>query len=74
MAYFNFQQLLSSRVNRRRLLIGAGALTGLAIASQGQRKILAQPSFSDYPFKLGVASGEPLPDGVVLWTRSSQPA
>ncbi|MGR6922862.1 PhoD-like phosphatase N-terminal domain-containing protein [[Actinomadura] parvosata] len=21
------------------------------------------------PFTLGVASGEPLPDGVVLWTR-----
>ena len=29
----------------------------------------AQPRFSDYPFKLGVASGDPLPDGVVLWTR-----
>lgn len=25
--------------------------------------------FSDYPFSLGVASGDPLPDGVVLWTR-----
>lgn len=24
---------------------------------------------SDYPFKLGVASGDPFPDGVVLWTR-----
>ncbi len=24
---------------------------------------------SDYPFKLGVASGDPAPDGVVLWTR-----
>lgn len=23
----------------------------------------------DYPFKLGVASGDPAPDGVVLWTR-----
>ena len=27
------------------------------------------PRFSDYPFSLGVASGDPLPDGVVLWTR-----
>lgn len=25
--------------------------------------------FSAYPFSLGVASGDPLPDGVVLWTR-----
>lgn len=24
---------------------------------------------SDYPFRLGVASGDPLPDSVVLWTR-----
>ncbi|MGH3736092.1 MAG: alkaline phosphatase D family protein, partial [Micromonosporaceae bacterium] len=23
----------------------------------------------EYPFRLGVASGDPLPDGVVLWTR-----
>src|SRR3712207_2102926 len=28
-----------------------------------------QPRFSDYPFSLGVASGDPLPHGVVLWTR-----
>ena len=26
-------------------------------------------SFNAYPFTLGVASGDPLPDGVVLWTR-----
>ncbi|WP_424533305.1 alkaline phosphatase D family protein [Sphaerisporangium viridialbum] len=24
---------------------------------------------ADYPFQLGVASGDPLPDGVMLWTR-----
>ncbi len=24
---------------------------------------------SDYPFQLGIASGDPAPDGVVLWTR-----
>lgn len=27
------------------------------------------PRFTDNPFKLGVASGEPHPDGFVLWTR-----
>ncbi len=27
------------------------------------------PRFADYPFKLGVASGDPHPDGVVIWTR-----
>jgi alkaline phosphatase D len=30
---------------------------------------MAVPSFTGYPFTLGVASGEPLPAGVVLWTR-----
>ena len=28
-----------------------------------------RPSFVGYPFTLGVASGSPLPTGVVLWTR-----
>ena len=28
-----------------------------------------RPRFSAYPFSLGVASGDPLADGVVLWTR-----
>lgn len=27
------------------------------------------PRFTEYPFKLGVASGYPRPDGVVIWTR-----
>jgi hypothetical protein len=30
---------------------------------------LAQPRTSDNPFTLGVASGDPAPDGIVLWTR-----
>ena len=28
-----------------------------------------RPSFTGYPFTLGVASGAPVPSGVVLWTR-----
>jgi alkaline phosphatase D len=59
---------LSTRTKRRTLLVGAGALAGLAIASQS-RPVVAQSRFSAYPFSLGVASGDPLPDGVVLWTR-----
>ena len=31
--------------------------------------MFAQPLFRTYPFPLGVASGDPWPDGVVLWTR-----
>lgn len=69
MTTFNFDRWLSSRTRRRQVLIGAGALTGLGIVNQFSQKVTAQPNFSDYPFKLGVASGDPLPDSVVLWTR-----
>jgi alkaline phosphatase D len=60
--------LLSNRCRRRSFLLGAGFLTGLAVTSKGL-PVLATPRFSDYPFSLGVASGDPLPDSVVLWTR-----
>lgn len=61
--------ILSTELNRRKLLLGAGVLIGFAIASQFPRRVIAQPKFSDYPFSLGVASGDPLPTSVVLWTR-----
>jgi alkaline phosphatase D len=69
MQKLDFERLLSSRVKRRQVLIGTGALTGLAIACQWSNKVIAQPRFSAYPFSLGVASGEPLANSVVLWTR-----
>ena len=31
--------------------------------------VYAAPNFKKYPFTLGVMSGEPAPDGFVLWTR-----
>lgn len=37
-------------------------------ASQSCRR-WRRPQFSNDPFSLGIASGEPTPDGVVLWTR-----
>lgn len=43
------------------LLAGASALVA--------PRLWARPVFSAFPFSLGVASGAPLPDGVVLWTR-----
>ncbi|MBD2097528.1 alkaline phosphatase [Trichocoleus sp. FACHB-591] len=64
-----FDRLLSARMKRRSLIIGAGALAGLAIASQKPNRVIATPRFTDYPFSLGVASGDPLPTSVVLWTR-----
>ncbi|HEY5900277.1 MAG TPA: alkaline phosphatase D family protein [Burkholderiales bacterium] len=47
--------------SRRRFLQTVGAL-----AATGA---FGQPRFAKDPFRLGVASGYPTPDGVVLWTR-----
>ena len=61
--------LLLKELKRRDLLRGAGVLAGLALTSQFPQRVVAQPKFSSYPFTLGIASGDPIPDGVVLWTR-----
>ena len=55
----------------RRTFLGLGAMSAAALALgtgalSGRR---AAAAFSAYPFSLGVASGDPSPDGVVLWTR-----
>lgn len=54
---------------RRRLLWQAAGLAGLALSSAAWRPALARARLPEDPFTLGVASGEPTPDGVVLWTR-----
>ncbi|MBG1267819.1 alkaline phosphatase D family protein [Nostoc sp. WHI] len=68
MELMNSDRLLSNQIKRRSFLLGTGFLTGLAVTSQ-LYPALAKSRFSNYPFSLGVASGDPLPDGVVLWTR-----
>src|SRR5256886_11585682 len=55
----------------RRRFLGATARLA-ALAALGQLGGCTQPQplkFDRDPFRLGVASGDPLPDGVVLWTR-----
>ena len=54
---------------RRRLLAQAAGLAGAALLPGAWTPALAQARLPDDPFRLGVASGEPEPDGVVLWTR-----
>lgn len=41
----------------------------LALGGCATGPLRRRVSFSDYPFSLGVASGDPLPDGFVIWTR-----
>ncbi len=56
--------------NRRSFLATTGSLAVAALwASRATGAVRKQISFADYPFQLGVASGDPAPDGVVLWTR-----
>ncbi len=56
-------------LSRRHLLrcFGAGAVTAMTLPWAS--RALADPVFSTYPFQLGIASGEPAPDGFVIWTR-----
>ena len=44
-------------------------LAAIAAAATGCSRPDRGPSFSADPFALGVASGDPSPDGFVLWTR-----
>lgn len=67
------ERALGHTSSRRTFVFGAAAtVAGLGVRRGGtwrQGMSLASPAFSDHPFSLGVASGEPLPDGVVIWTR-----
>jgi alkaline phosphatase D len=77
-----FENALVRSMSRRRLLVRTGLAASLGITASlpgrasvvlGQGTPAATPGsdlmFSSSPFTLGVASGDPLPDGVVLWTR-----
>ena len=60
----------SGRMGRRSFVTLTGSLlTAAAWSSRAFGRVLSQPKFSDNPFQLGVASGDPKSDGVVIWTR-----
>jgi alkaline phosphatase D len=64
-------RLLDVELSRRRALIGLSATASLALASSVPATAHAAAPFrlpAD-PFTLGVASGDPWRDSVVLWTR-----
>jgi alkaline phosphatase D len=59
-----------SKVDRRRFLYISGGFAAYALASPFQGFASGRPPFfSTNPFTLGVASGDPTSDGIVLWTR-----
>ncbi|MBT0565870.1 alkaline phosphatase [Williamsia sp. CHRR-6] len=68
---------LRAGTTRRRFLTWSAVVAGIAMTPQlcpgtasaeGSADLFA-PAPRDNPFRLGVASGDPLPDGIVLWTR-----
>ncbi|MEQ8841717.1 MAG: alkaline phosphatase D family protein [Acidimicrobiales bacterium] len=65
-------------ITRRSFVVGGavvgGAMVGATagVVSLGSVEPVAartQPPIVDYPFTLGIASGDPLANGVVIWTR-----
>jgi alkaline phosphatase D len=62
--------LLETRyeLSRRRLFQGFGA-TAAGLLVPWSRGYAAQVVFKTNPFQLGIASGDPSPDGFVIWTR-----
>lgn len=68
--FIRFYDRALSRLSRRELLDIAWKLGAAAILQPlAPVTAFAQPAFRNYPFSLGVASGDPWPDSVVLWTR-----
>ncbi len=63
------QDMPPSQRRRAVLRIAAALAASAVLAPMAPRRAWAQPRFSAYPFTLGVASGSPRADGVVLWTR-----
>lgn len=55
---------------RRSLLLGGAAAAGLltALPSRAGARVMRDTTKAD-PFTLGIASGDPLPTSVVIWTR-----
>jgi alkaline phosphatase D len=64
------EQATKGKIDRRRFLYLTGTLAGTAAFSQLRPDLAgASPRLHDYPFRLGVASGDPRPHGIVVWTR-----
>lgn len=63
--------VVAGPLDRRRFLTLMGGLATVAVAAQGtvDEAEAAETVKLAYPFSLGVASGDPTPTGIVLWTR-----
>jgi alkaline phosphatase D len=60
---------MTTRYSRRSVLTRLGAIVAAGSLPARLLHAAEQPRFRQDPFTLGVASGYPTPNGVVLWTR-----
>jgi alkaline phosphatase D len=60
---------MTHRMIGRRDVLKLAAGSGLTLLSGVGQRAWASKPLGGYPFSLGVASGDPSPDGFVLWTR-----
>ena len=56
-------------MDRRDFLANLSCTAALAATVPNVWRVTNRPRFADDPFQLGVASGDPTPNGGVLWTR-----
>ena len=67
----NRRQIQQQEWTRRQWIFSGASLAVLPWLAQRSTAVgvLRNPRFAENPFTLGVASGDPTSDGVVLWTR-----
>jgi alkaline phosphatase D len=70
MSHPTFPIRTSNGLKRRSFLTGSASLALAALTREHAfGSVTRTPVFAADPFSLGVASGDPAPDGFVLWTR-----
>lgn len=56
-------------MKRRDFLADVARLAALTATIPNDWRVVLRPRWADYPFSLGVASGDPATDAVMIWTR-----
>src|SRR5688572_19431022 len=56
-------------MQRRDFLADVARLAAMAAIVPNDWRVVHRPRWADYPFALGIASGDPTPSAVMIWTR-----
>jgi alkaline phosphatase D len=56
-------------MKRRDFLADVARLAALSAVVPADWRVVLRPRWADYPFQLGIASGDPTPASAVIWTR-----